>query len=683
MGNRQNTFLLKRSSVTGKKPTNGQILLGELAINTADVILYASGTTSNSILPIGWDRISRTGDTMTGTLITPTISATTYQNLPKDIRLTGGTYSAGTTTFSNNTGGTFSISGYQNLDISIKEDKSNKVSSFIAPTSVTNYPNEKAVTEQFVSIYGIVTKTGVMSTSMDFKLIAQTTTSLRISDVNVFFYNELTTQYFGAIKNFPIKDYPLTQLITATGGNVNQSPIVANGIYYRAIGYDKNQNIYTSDINFSKNNDIAQLGYVIVIKNGSVVTFVDGTIVGAKNAITYPYLASITDIERDIIGLTSSVSLSFNSSASMSVLGGVIKGIGINWNTIDNPSNINSVNIRNVNPSNPMTFELIFPGVNNNITPQTDWQYWSEVDNGITINSSYYNTNTNTRQTLSNNRWSVKRIIITQAGRFFIQDGEHPNNNGYQDKSTAQTLAPSMNFTDTILPFGTYLEIGRVIFKKGVTNLNDYNQAQYIPSSSSGGGVGGGDMNKSTYDIDNDGIVDLAESVVTNVYLDENVSIGDPIYISSVGTPLHVSRSKTNSPTTLPAIGIMLESGLLGDIKKVSLLGKVTGVNTNGLSLNQILYVAPTGGFTNIKPPTNAQVIGVVFYPDPVNGVIGSTPQPLINDAFLTGGTYNNTTGTANFVYNSGGSFNVTGFTTGGGSGLSQAQSLTRISFGF
>jgi hypothetical protein len=68
MANRKNTFLIKRSNTPGKIPTAGDLLLGELALNTADVILYASGTTANSILPIGWDRVARTGDTMTGPL---------------------------------------------------------------------------------------------------------------------------------------------------------------------------------------------------------------------------------------------------------------------------------------------------------------------------------------------------------------------------------------------------------------------------------------------------------------------------------------------------------------------------------------------------------------------------------------------------------------------------------------
>lgn len=49
-----------------------------------------------------------------GNLVSPTISATTYYNLPvqPDIYVTGGTYSAGTAIFTNNAGGTFNISGF-------------------------------------------------------------------------------------------------------------------------------------------------------------------------------------------------------------------------------------------------------------------------------------------------------------------------------------------------------------------------------------------------------------------------------------------------------------------------------------------------------------------------------------------------------------------------------------------
>ena len=119
MAKRQTTFLLNRSNVPGKIPPISGLTSGELALNTADAIVYTSGSTSGTILPIGWDRVARTGDTMTGTLFTPylsatTISATTYFNLPTDIRVTGGTFNdtTGVATFTNNTGGTFNVNGF-------------------------------------------------------------------------------------------------------------------------------------------------------------------------------------------------------------------------------------------------------------------------------------------------------------------------------------------------------------------------------------------------------------------------------------------------------------------------------------------------------------------------------------------------------------------------------------------
>jgi hypothetical protein len=110
MAQRKNKFLLKRSNVAGKIPTSGDLSLGEMALNTADVKLYASGTTANQILPIGWDRVATTGDTMSGDLFAPSFSATTFSggtyygdgsNLTgitsADTYLTGGTLTTGGT----------------------------------------------------------------------------------------------------------------------------------------------------------------------------------------------------------------------------------------------------------------------------------------------------------------------------------------------------------------------------------------------------------------------------------------------------------------------------------------------------------------------------------------------------------------------------------------------------------
>jgi hypothetical protein len=79
------------------------------------------GVTANTISATTYQNLPSstfTGGTVngpsifTGGLSANTFSATTYLGLPKDVFVTGGTYNAGTATFTNNTGGTFNVVGF-------------------------------------------------------------------------------------------------------------------------------------------------------------------------------------------------------------------------------------------------------------------------------------------------------------------------------------------------------------------------------------------------------------------------------------------------------------------------------------------------------------------------------------------------------------------------------------------
>ena len=76
---------------------------GTLSIdNTTRKLLKSDGSTTS----FDWENGILTGQTNIESLI---ISAGTYYNLPLDVYVTGGTYSAGTITFVNNSGGTFDV----------------------------------------------------------------------------------------------------------------------------------------------------------------------------------------------------------------------------------------------------------------------------------------------------------------------------------------------------------------------------------------------------------------------------------------------------------------------------------------------------------------------------------------------------------------------------------------------
>ena len=98
--------------------TGGTYSAGTITFtNSTGGTFNVTGLTTGSTSTISGNYLPLSGGTVTGGTIfqsgltATTISATTYQNLPKDIRVTGGTYSNGTATFINNTGGTFNVTG--------------------------------------------------------------------------------------------------------------------------------------------------------------------------------------------------------------------------------------------------------------------------------------------------------------------------------------------------------------------------------------------------------------------------------------------------------------------------------------------------------------------------------------------------------------------------------------------
>jgi len=80
--------------------------------SSGNLILQASGNGNVGVNKSTSDTLNYNLD-VNGTFGATSVSATTYLNLPTDIRVTGGTYNTGSSsiTFTNNSGGTFSVTG--------------------------------------------------------------------------------------------------------------------------------------------------------------------------------------------------------------------------------------------------------------------------------------------------------------------------------------------------------------------------------------------------------------------------------------------------------------------------------------------------------------------------------------------------------------------------------------------
>jgi hypothetical protein len=139
---------------------------------------------------------------LTSTTITSnSVSATTYYNLPTDIRVTGGTYSNGTTTFTNNTGGTFTVSGYKINDV------------FVTGSTYSN--NTFTFTNNTGGTYSVLFNTVTGLTATTLSAFTFTTPSVRANS------NGLTASTISATTY-----YNLPTDIRVTGGTYNNGTTI-------------------------------------------------------------------------------------------------------------------------------------------------------------------------------------------------------------------------------------------------------------------------------------------------------------------------------------------------------------------------------------------------------------------------------------------------------------------------
>ena len=525
MAERQNTFLLKRSNVPGKIPSPGDIKLGEVALNTADVILYASGTTANSILPIGWDRISRTGDTVTGDFIinggltADTISATTYLNLPdssigKYLPLSGGTVS-GATQFTNglytnylNVSGLTETSGITSTGgITFKQVTIN--SSYTATTSdymidvtggtfTVSLPSAVGIQGRLLVVKnnggGAVTVDPYGSETIDgkpFVILGETNTiqlasngtewvalSYNISTVNsstgVFEFTGITTASPTTFRVAPVKGWivddtsnplsPQLYYISYSGG-VHTATYVNTAtetwVYLTSGGTISQTNIPLNDQERRQNIFLGKLGHAN--KTNIINSFSQPDFVLSPLAQLRDMFTPINLINNGVRPSANGANLSFNTSA------GYLYGLGINF-----ASDTLKPNSLYVSGTAPCTFQYRTQtgGTASNTTLIDPTKY--DVGGVVTSIPGAGGRSTN------------QRIYLVQNGVFRVQYGQTFYN------SLAAAVAgiatePYVEFTN----FQTNgILIGVLSVRKDATDLSDTTKALFFNASKFGDSTG-------------------------------------------------------------------------------------------------------------------------------------------------------------------------------------------------
>ena len=109
---------------------------------------------------------------------------------------------------------------------------------------------------------------------------------------------------------------------------------------------------------------------------------------------------------------------------------------------------------------------------------------------------------------------------------------------------------------------------------------------------------------------------------------------------STGGTP-HMDLARANSATTMPAIGVLVESTAIGAVGRVMVQGRLTGLNLGAFSGGDRLYVSSSvaGSFTTTPPPHPnlrqrfAIIAAAVAAP---NGTVDVVPAAVLGEGFGT-----------------------------------------------
>ena len=92
---------------------------------------------------------------------------------------------------------------------------------------------------------------------------------------------------------------------------------------------------------------------------------------------------------------------------------------------------------------------------------------------------------------------------------------------------------------------------------------------------------------------------------------------GTPVYATggTLGTALHVEAADAAEVNKMPAVGVVWEDIAPEGEGELLILGEILGMDTSAFAEGDLIYVAPGGGYTNVKPTgvdIHVQFLGIV-----------------------------------------------------------------------
>ena len=388
-----------------------------------------------------------TGGLTANSISTPSISATTYQNLPTDIYVTGGTYNDGTTTFTNNTGGTFNVTGFNTTTpftggtVSGATNFTNGLTAnTISATTYYNLPKDIFVTGGTYSNGSLLFSnnsggTFNVNTSTNYAAGVISGATYSMDGVGQINLPAIKVALYNNANNIePIIVYDVASGTTGTGGIPSLVDQDTNYIVVEYNGGSPRYYIYDND---GVVDDSSVVLFMIAYRTGSFIHTLEFGNQGAGlvNKLNDRFIMT------DRFGWESGLSLSLSASTGI-----VMATSGVAWNGPSRQS------LTAVDSSGSTFFKNYHTGGT-----------WTYTTTGKTINNTYYDNGTD--------------IVSATASKYLTNwyfRGQEINSHLYEVFSTTQydSVALAQLATQPSLPeliTSHAILLGRIIVQVGAT----------------------------------------------------------------------------------------------------------------------------------------------------------------------------------------------------------------------